>query len=386
MTEIQQSNLSAKQLHREAMNVVDIALSLKKKLEDDMATEYYKQAYALEVQAAKLTIKEPARTILHKSAALLALEFGGIREAEKLIASSLSEDGPEDLAEELRNLLETINFRRHLKLQGISLSRREFQFSLSGTGVDYGAAPSDAVLKRLIDVRKILVRTAQRQSNIPFDQKPSHSNQSSENLTLYMEVARAQSYAVTLRLGQRQGSDVLFPEVDDFPSKVIDEVLECIDLVDKEDFIALEQRIGQDEYYNNFIALIKNIAPDGDTVSMVGFTAQRNEVEKQVKLSVPRKKIEEKIKSSKITIQTRDKVEIAPQDNQARLRGVLGAADSIKNRHQIRLVGDDNVIYTVIVPRELMADIVRPNFQSYVEITGDWFGEGRIIMKDLRQI
>ena len=262
MTEITQKNLSPRQLHHEAMDLAEIALRRKKEDKLQEASDLYHRAYVLEAQAAGNTFREPTRSILHKSAALLALEFGGTREAEKLIATCLSEEPPEGIAEELRNLLETVHFQRHLKLQGISLGKREFQFSIAGAGVDYGAAPSDAVLRRLGDVQKIIFRTAQRQLNIAFDKKSNGKDQISDSLTLYMEVARAQSYAITLRLGQKQGSENLFQEVDDFPSKVIDEVLECIDLVDREEYTILERKIGQDEYYRNFLALVKNIAPE----------------------------------------------------------------------------------------------------------------------------
>jgi hypothetical protein len=47
---------------------------------------------------------------LHRSAAALALECGVLREAERLIAAALSGDPPNEIAEELRDLLEQVYF------------------------------------------------------------------------------------------------------------------------------------------------------------------------------------------------------------------------------------------------------------------------------------
>jgi hypothetical protein len=48
---------------------------------------------------------EPTRSVLHHSAATLALECNELREAERLISRALSGFPPIDIAEELRNLL-----------------------------------------------------------------------------------------------------------------------------------------------------------------------------------------------------------------------------------------------------------------------------------------
>jgi hypothetical protein len=48
---------------------------------------------------------ELTRSILHRSAATLALECNELREAERLISRALSGFPPIDIAEELRNLL-----------------------------------------------------------------------------------------------------------------------------------------------------------------------------------------------------------------------------------------------------------------------------------------
>ena len=377
MTGIQSAKPSPRKLHMNAMDFAEQALALKKSGQESEAAELFQRAYFLESQAAALTVKEPARSVLHRSAASLALEFGGIREAEKLIAGALAGEPPDGMAEELRNLLETVNFRRHLRLQGVQLSAQEFQFSISGDGVDYGVAPSDAVLKRLGDVQKMLFRTAQRKRNISFEQATKPGRKAGENLTLYMEVARASSYAVTLRLGQKVDADPLFESISDFPSEVIEEFLTCVDLVNQEQYEALEDRIGEENYYQNFVGLARSIAPDGKVVSQVGFTSQKYEDEKQVSLTLTREKIKPRAEKDL------PEKQVVKTNEMARVKGVLRAADTLRNRHHIKLAGDDGIVYTIIVPRQLMTDIVRPHFGNYVEIIGNWFGEKQIVLDDI---
>src|SRR5438046_2947857 len=79
-----------------------------------VAGEHLRRAFALERQAADLlvadTAQEPTRSVLHRSAASLALECGNLREAERLIATALSGNPPDEFAEELRALLEQVYF------------------------------------------------------------------------------------------------------------------------------------------------------------------------------------------------------------------------------------------------------------------------------------
>lgn len=103
-----------KDLHREAMRLVEEGESARRQGNGPLAREWLCQAFACERQAADLVVGdlslEPTRSVLHRSAAALALECGALREAERLIATALSGDPPEEIAEELRDLLEQVYF------------------------------------------------------------------------------------------------------------------------------------------------------------------------------------------------------------------------------------------------------------------------------------
>jgi hypothetical protein len=59
-------------------------------------------------QAAEQSQTEPTRSVLHRSAATLALDCGEYREAERLVATALAGNPPEPIANELRDVLAAV--------------------------------------------------------------------------------------------------------------------------------------------------------------------------------------------------------------------------------------------------------------------------------------
>jgi hypothetical protein len=103
-----------KKLHHDAMRLVDEAEAARRRGKPKLAGERLREAFDCERQAADLVAGdlslEPTRSVLHRSAASLALECGALREAERLVAVALSGEPPGDIAEELRDLLEEVYF------------------------------------------------------------------------------------------------------------------------------------------------------------------------------------------------------------------------------------------------------------------------------------
>src|SRR5262249_34979196 len=93
---------------------VDEADAARREGNTPLARERLQQAFACEREAADLVAGdlslEPTRSVLHRSAASLAVECGALREAERLIAAAPSCDPPPEIAEELRDLLEQVYF------------------------------------------------------------------------------------------------------------------------------------------------------------------------------------------------------------------------------------------------------------------------------------
>lgn len=104
-------------LHREAMELVDQAVLARHSGDGEAlpqedrtkALELIKAAFDKERSAADLVANqfdlEPTRSILHRSAAALAIECNELRYAERLIGRALAGNPPADIADELRDLL-----------------------------------------------------------------------------------------------------------------------------------------------------------------------------------------------------------------------------------------------------------------------------------------
>lgn len=94
--------------HDKAMEYAGLAELAKQRGHNSEADKLYLQAYELEsriaLQLANSTI-EPSRSIIHRSAASLAIECGKYREAEKLISVALAGEPPAEIVRDLRDLL-----------------------------------------------------------------------------------------------------------------------------------------------------------------------------------------------------------------------------------------------------------------------------------------
>ena len=91
------------------MELVDQAVLARQQGNVEAVLTLSRAAFAKERAAADLVADqfdlEPTRSVLHRSAAVLALECHELREAERLIGRALAGYPPDDIANELRDLL-----------------------------------------------------------------------------------------------------------------------------------------------------------------------------------------------------------------------------------------------------------------------------------------
>jgi hypothetical protein len=118
-------------LHQQAMDLAEAAVVARLKGSPEQAAQFTRQAFEQETQAAVLIASaldaEPTRSVLHRSAASLAIECGELQVAERLIATALSGNPPLEIAEELKDLFIQINLSQYLKRQGIHLDLNELR-------------------------------------------------------------------------------------------------------------------------------------------------------------------------------------------------------------------------------------------------------------------
>jgi hypothetical protein len=121
--------------HQQAMDFAEAAVVARLRGDLEQAEQLTRQAFEQEIQAAALTANnldaEPTRSVLHRSAASLAIECGEFRVADRLIATALSGDPPPEIAEELKDLFVQINLSQYLKRQGIHLDVNDLQKQVS---------------------------------------------------------------------------------------------------------------------------------------------------------------------------------------------------------------------------------------------------------------
>ena len=111
--------------HTIAMDLAEAAFSAKLRGNLKRASQLIREAFENEQAAAALIAHqldaEPSRSILHRSAATLAVDCGELKAAERLIATALSGNPPEEIAEELKDLFIQINLRPYLERKGINI-------------------------------------------------------------------------------------------------------------------------------------------------------------------------------------------------------------------------------------------------------------------------
>jgi hypothetical protein len=354
------------------MELADAAMVARLSGANARAQELLRQAFAKEEEAARLvsgkTEMEPTRSVLHRSAASLALECNEVRAAEQLIAVALAGDPPEEIAEELRDLLERVYFQRHLALRGVTLQPDEFQLSLAGASIGLGIAQSDEFIDRVRDLETVIYRTAERKQGRPYREGGRRKGSLQRQVELYVSAPRAASFAVTFRLGSTE--QLGLPGMT-LAEDIIGEVFECFSLFALADTELLRTRMGEESYYRNFVGLARKIAPDGQEIRMVGLTARQGARERQVVLSTPRNEIQIAV-SDRVSVEEAVNVAISP----VQIRGFLKLADSRSAEHgTIQLIDSEGRAHPVRVRPGMMSDIVKPLYEEEVIVSGTQQGD-----------
>jgi hypothetical protein len=360
-------------LHRKAMQLSHAADAA---LGGGEALRLRSMAFEAERAAAEMLYsslsEEPARSILFRSAAVLALECNDLSEAGRLAAAGLSGRPPGKIADELHDIWERATFGRHLKLRDIVLSDDEFQLALNGRGIGPGIASEHSFLPRYRAAQSLFLRTAERLNGWEFSARVR--KETKERFEFFLAAPRAASFAITVRVGRNlslPGSDA---------GKIIDEVSECLALYQSGGRDQLEKRI-DDAYRKNFDALASEIAPDGVEIELVGLTTFRDGSERTVAITRPRA-------TPTLTRLPTAEIETIQRDDQphnSALRGTMIYASSVRKgkKKTIKILPPEGSAITVEVPAELMHDVVRPYYEAEVIVTLGKTRQGGFYLVDI---
>lgn len=351
-------------LHEQAMEWADKARSARRVGENDEHDKLLKKAFELEKQAAlKIQSKEsePTRSVLHRSAASLAYKCKMYREAEWLVSRALSGNPPGEIMGELRRLNRKIYFQMRMNDRDVTLSEQEFSMKLDGNEILNGLAPVDLVTHRISKLKKIFWNSIRQWNGLDFGSSAGLKKQS---YTLWVSAFHPGSIDVILKLGvsgqmslsTMGGHDTIF-----------DQVLTNFSLLNDGQFGQLHQRIANDEYFCNFVALASEIAPDGDDVVTVNLGALVEGQRRQVNLDRP----QEDYAEVPLPDLLQSSNGLLPIDDRLTIRGELQFADGRTEHKQVKLKdSESSKTWTIFVAEALMKDVVQPHFGEQVEIVG----------------
>lgn len=292
------------------------------------------------------TEAEPTRSIICKSTAEIALQLGFASKAIKYSAMGISGNPDEDILEQLHGIMQDASHHMHYQVKGMILSEEEIQISFTGKSVGYGYIPYKVLLNKMIALESILIRTAERYFKLPFRSHGKTKNVIMERVSMYAGVPRAASYAFTIRLGETADDDLFGSK-----SEILSEFLKCAQLLSDGKEEALKEAIPDKKYYNNFISLTAELAPDGEDITNIYFTASKNE---PLNFSITQNQIRG----------LKGLAENDEQSERVEMTGILDKAVAGADEDLVRISGK---IFSV--PLEL-EDVVSLNWRKMVKIAG----------------
>ncbi|MDR1341641.1 MAG: hypothetical protein LBK18_00110 [Prevotellaceae bacterium] len=353
--------MNIRELHNKSMELAGLADLRKMEGNKVEAMSLYEQSYSLEYDVAmnayKEQVGEPSVSVLLRSAASLAISCKKLREAEKLIALALSGEPPFEIAEELRNLLENVNFHRHLEVKGAELSDDEVQLVIAGRGIGYGYAKTDEIMNRIDCFKDLTVRTIERIAGKSFRKNGPVSPECKINP--YMTSLQAASMAFRIKFSNPQ--EFILPGFGSYGS-IIEDITDNISLINENKINILKDKIKDTSYFNNFIALTKELAPDGDIVNLFGITSIRSGQERKTLLTERKEKLSEVIRISQSDEDASGRT-IDKGSNQT-ITGILKIADATTNTVKITI---DGTAIALKVPDGL-SDIVKKYWDEKVTV------------------
>ncbi|MCY4018206.1 MAG: hypothetical protein OXG39_02240 [Chloroflexi bacterium] len=351
-------------LHEQAMDWADKARSARRERDDDKKNEFMQKAFELEKQAALMIQSqesEPTRSVLHRSAASLAYKCKKYREAEWLVSRALAGNPPGEIMDELRRLNRKIYFQLRMQDRDVALSEQEFSMKLDGNEILNGLAPVDLVTHRISKLKKIFWNTIRQWNGLEFG---SSARVNEQSYTLWVSAFEPGSLDVVLKLGI--SGQMPFSNMGGFDT-IFGRVMTSFSLLNDGQFEKLQQHIDNDEYYCNFVALAKEIAPDGDDVVNVNLGALVEGQRRQVNLV----RQQQEFTDVRLPDLLPPSNGLHAIDEFLTLRGELQFADGRTKHKQVKL-DDTNSgkSWTIFVAEALMKDVVQPHFGEQVEIVG----------------
>ncbi len=349
-------------LHRAAMGLVDQALAAGRAGDRGRERELYVEALRLEQTAAGEVAGrpdlEPTRAVLHRSAASLALRCGEWRLAERLACAGLAESPPEEVAQELREVIDQAAWRCSPIRGQVTLSDDTLEISLAGAGIGPGVAPVGIIIRAIETADRLIQRVAERLLGMPFRQRGRPRFAVPGQFAVCAGLTEPGSYVVPLKVGGGQPS-LFHDEVS--PGRVVADLIDRVRALHDGDVERVRSAMPDDRYLRNFVGLSRNLLPDGTQTRKVGLRAATSTAGEIAALLT-------RTRSQVASVSPMAGDGASSDGATVTVRGRLQYANATGvTAHTIKIVDDHNVSTTATVPEELMDDIVRPLWNQSVE-------------------
>lgn len=343
---------TVRDLHTKAMELAQQAILARSQGNIPRSLDFASHACDLEEQAAKMIPlapeSEPTRSILFRSAASLAYQARDFLKAHRLVIEGLSGYPTAQTQQELSNLFDQVRFEQQLSERDAVIDSHSLELTLRGNAVGDGVIPYSEFVKRMERTKSLIDKTAQRLAHRTY-QRSGRSP-----FVPLLEAPRAGSFIITLRLEtQDQQQLPLFFDA----SQVIDEVIAGIEFVNNGNEQALRDLTQSDAYYNHFLSMTQDMAPDGKKISFVAFTSPN----RSATLSKTQKEILITTKSEPSTTER----ELVPLS----IEGLLNFASSKTEQEVMGLTTRENIEYTIVV-KEGMDEYVRAYYKQFITVNG----------------
>jgi hypothetical protein len=232
----------------------------------------------------------------------------------------------------------------------------------------------EPLLTRVDRITALFYRTVERLLGVDYRTTGSSRRRSKTRMDCTLARSLPASFAVSFQIGVPDPQLQLWDHKPIRPleaDSVVDELMTCLELWDSGKSDVLKEMISNDAYYENFIGIVKQIAPDGEDVKVVGFKTVRHGRERPLTLRRTRVKIRPIVQLSDAQPSLRGVVE------KATFTGILKYASSPQTRRfgTVHVFDADGMMHPIRVPIALMKDVVQPYYEERVIVAAERRGD-----------
>lgn len=348
--------------HDLAMEQADQAHIARRKGNTDAYLKFTYDSFVNEAKAAQILRQDRSHhmyAILHRSAATLAYRCGEFGAAENLILEGLKPRPNDRLRNELYDLLRKVLLHETREHAYPPLVENEIIVTLTGVEADNGELEAESNATIITDYKQLLRTFTGVVLKFPFHELRKFD----ENYRVLTAVPAKGSFRISMKL--IEVGQLSFSFLEDVEN-VFDKVIESLDNLRSGDTPALEESLGDEDYFHHFMQLARNLAPDGEHVNAYSVEANIKGEPKSVVFDRTTDEID-KIYSppQKVTIEEVYQV----SSEIVTLSGTVLAADGKKDTDQVEFYDDEGIRWSITVPENLGESVVRPHFELRSEIT-----------------